>query len=132
MDRRRGTRRKGKKGEERGDFTEVELRVEPRVRCIYFAVVPKIVCFSMLRLFDVKGNVQQAKHRRIKCDEPGEVRRERSGGRRRRIEGEASLAAAAVKNAVYSSASNSFAFKSSAGQVQVQFGCVDVHPNCFC
>ena len=54
----------------------------------------------MLRLFDVKGNVQQAKHRRIKCDEPGEVRRERSGGRRRRIEGEASLAAAAVKNAV--------------------------------
>ena len=55
----------------------------------------------MLRLFDVKGNVQQAKHRRIKCDEPGEVRRARSGGRRRRIEGEASLAAtAAVKNAV--------------------------------
>ena len=54
----------------------------------------------MLRLFDVKGNVQQAKHRSIKCDEPGEVRRARSGWRRRRIEGEASLAAAAVKNAV--------------------------------
>ena len=54
----------------------------------------------MLRLFDVKGNVQQAKHRRIKCDESGEVRRARSGGRRRRIEGEASLAATAVKNAV--------------------------------
>ena len=34
--------------------------------------------YSMLRLFDVKGNVQQAKHRSIKCDEPGEVRRARS------------------------------------------------------
>ena len=39
----------------------------------------------MLRLFDVKSNVQQAKHRRTKCDEPGEVRRARSGGRRRRL-----------------------------------------------
>jgi len=88
-----------KKGEERGDFTGNRGGTPGGTPgSLHFCC--KIVCFSMLRLFDVKGNVQQAKHRSIKCDEPGEVRRERSGGRRRRIEGEASLAAAAVKNAV--------------------------------
>ena len=78
--------------------------MEPRVRCIWKIGLRFL---SMLRLFDVKGNVQQAKHRSIKCDEPGEVRRAWSGGRQRR-EGGASLAAAAVKNAVYGIGCTSF------------------------
>mmetsp|Transcript_4845 Transcript_4845/g.19937 ORF Transcript_4845/g.19937 Transcript_4845/m.19937 type:complete len:102 (+) Transcript_4845:752-1057(+) len=70
----------------------------------------------MLRLFDVKSNVQQAKHRRTKCDEPGEVRRARSGGRRRRLRTRWKI--------------SSFQLSSPApDKFDVPFGCVVVHPN---